>query len=206
MKNVIVTIIGLLLTCTASCGRTNERNETLGGQGNITIDNGIVSVCYYIEDGTFSVRHGEKLFIKHGYLQKVTSDNTPTAWVITIRDNLGAGRAIQVKFPSGYTYTLALYGNMPLVCIKSNIHNSSNETMTINKMTVVSLGVDLGLTAKDLQILSCDGLMSAEEDRINYTFLAVAEPESRSGVVAGWLTNDRASGIESILSTYRRQE
>lgn len=94
MRNFIVTIIGLLLACMASCGIANERSETFGGQGNITIDNGIVSVCYYIEDGTFSVRHGEKLFIKQGYLQKVTSDNTPTAWVVTIRDNLGAGRAI----------------------------------------------------------------------------------------------------------------
>ena len=62
-------------------------------------------------------------------------------------------------------------------------------------MSAVSLGVDLGKAAEDLRILSCDGLTSAEEDRINYTFLAVAEPESRSGVVAGWLTNDRASGI-----------
>ncbi|MHC4243817.1 MAG: hypothetical protein ACYSU4_15545, partial [Planctomycetota bacterium] len=148
MKNFIVTIICLLGALVASCGSANERNETFGGQGNITIDNGIVSVSYYIEDGTFSVRHGEKLFIKQGYLQKVTSDNTPTAWVITIRDNLGAGRAIQVKFPSGYTYMLALYGNMPLVCIKSNIHNSTDETMTINKMSAVSLGVDLGKAAK----------------------------------------------------------
>jgi hypothetical protein len=202
MKKIIVTIIGLLLACTTSCGSANERNETFGGQGNITIDNGIVSVCYYVEDGAFSVRYGEKLFIKQGYLQKVTSDNTPTAWVITIRDNLGAGRAIQVKFPSDYTYTLALYGNMQLVCIKSDIHNTTDETMTINKMSAVSLNVDPGKVAKDLRILGCDGLTSAEEDRISYTFLAVAESESRSGVVAGWLTNDRASGI--VLSYYTR--
>ncbi len=195
MKNFIVTIIGLLLACVASCEAVSGSNETFRGQGNITIDNGIVSVCYYIEDGTFSVRHGEKLFIKKGYLQKVTSDNTPTAWVISIRDNLGAGRGIQVNFPSGYTYTLALYGNMPLVCIKSNIHNPTDKTMTINKMSAVSLDVDLGKAAEDLRILGCDGLTSAEVDRISYTFLAVAEPEKRSGVVAGWLTNDRASGI-----------
>ncbi len=195
MKKFIITIIGLLLTFLTSCESENQRKAPFTGQGNITIDNGIVSVCYYVEDGTFSVRHGEKQFIKKGHLQKVTSDNTPTAWVITIRDNLGAGSAIQVKFPSGHTYKLSLYGNSPFVCIKANIQNSTNEIITINKTTPVILNVDLGKVASDLRILSCDGLTSAEQDRINYTFLAVAEPESRSGVVAGWLTNDRASGI-----------
>ena len=212
MRKFIITITGLLLAFLASCESENEMKIPFTGQGNITIDNGIVSVCYYIDNGTFSVRHGEKTFIKKGYLQKVTSDNTPTAWVITIRDNLGAGSAIQVKFPSGHTYTLSLYGNIPLVCIKENIRNLTDETMTINKITPVSLNVDLVKTASDLRILSCDGLTSAEQDRINYTFLAVAEPESRSGVVAGWLTNDRASGIvlsksnESSLTIEGRSE
>lgn len=195
MKHSISAIIGLLMVCTASCQTTIDSSDTFAGQGNITIDNGIISVCYYVEDGTFSVRHGTKLFIKRGYLQKVTSDNTPMASVLTIRDNLGAGRAIQIKFPSGYTYNLSLYGNMPFVFIKSNIHNSTNQTMNIIKMTAVSLDANLDKEVKDIRILGCDGLTSAEQDRISYTFLSMVEPESCSGIVAGWLTNDKASGI-----------
>jgi len=195
MKNFIVTIIGLSLVLAACCERTNRINKIFAGQGNITIDNGIVSVCYYVGDGAFSARYGEKLFVKQSYLQKVTNENIPMASVLTIRDNLGAGRAIQVEFPSGYTYTLALYGNMPFLFIKLNIHNSTNQAITINKVTAVSLNVDLEKMAKDLRVLGCDGLTNAEKDRISYTFLAVAEPDKRSGVVAGWLTNNRVSGI-----------
>lgn len=195
MRAFLVTMTGLLLACLAGCAAVNEKGETVKSQESITIDNGIISICYNPKDGTFSARRGEKLFIKQGYFHKDSSTNTSTAKVITVRNGLGAGKAIQIKFPSGNTHTLALYRNVPFACIKSNIHNTTDEKMTINKMVAVSLGIDLGKAAKDLRILGCDGLTTAEEDRIGYTFLAMAEPETRTGVVAGWLTHERASGV-----------
>jgi hypothetical protein len=195
MKHLIMTIIGLLPACSACLADAGAGNNAFRGQGNITIDNGIVSVCCYVEDGTFSVRHRNKLFIKRGCMQKVTHENTPAAWVVTKKGNLGTGSAIEVKFSSGYTYTLALYSNMPFLFTKSNIHNVTDKTIIVNRMTAVSLDTDLGKPAKDLRVLGCDGLTTAEQDRISYTFLALAEPKRRSGVVAGWLTNDKTSGI-----------
>jgi len=195
MRTLLVTITGSLLACLAGCLAANEKDVTVKSEESITIDNGILAVCYNLKDGTFSVRRGEKLFIKQGHFQKVTSANTAEARAIRIKDALGAGKAIQIKFPSGYTRTLALYKNVPFVCIKSKMHNPNDDTVVIDKEVAVSLGVDLGKVAKDLRILGCDGLTTAEENRISYTFLVMAEPETNTGVVAGWLTNDRASGI-----------
>jgi len=195
MRTLLLTATCLLPVCLAGCAVINEENKAINSKENITIDNGILAVCYNRKDGTFSVRRGDKLFIKQGYFQKVTSANTAKARAIRIKDALGAGKAIQIKFPSGYTRTLALYKNVPFVCIKSNIHNPTDDTVVIDKAVAVSLGIDLGKAAKDLRILGCDGLTTAEEDRISYTFLAMAEPETRTGVVAGWLTHEKASGI-----------
>ncbi len=195
MRTLLVTATCLLPVCLAGCAVINEENKAINSKESITIDNGILSVCYNRKDGIFSVRRGDRIFIKQGHFQKATGANTATTRGINIKDALGTGNAIEVKSASGYTYTLALYRNVPFVCIKSKMHNPTNDTLTINKMVVTSLDIDLGKEAKDLNILGCDGLTTAEKDRISYTFLAIAEPETNTGVVAGWLTNDRASGI-----------
>jgi hypothetical protein len=196
MRTFLVTMTGLLLlACLAGCTAANERNKTTQSKENITIDNGILCVSYHLKDGNFSVRRGENLFIKQARFQKTSSTNTAKAWAKRVKDELGTGRAIEVKFPSSYTYTLALYRNLPFVCIKSNIHNLTNDKIVINKMVPVSLDVDLGKPAMNLRVLGCDGLTTAEKNRTSYTFLAMAEPDTRRGVVAGWLTHNRASGI-----------
>jgi hypothetical protein len=161
----------------------------------ITIDNVILSVSYNLKDGTFSARRGEKLFIKQGHFQEAVSANTATVRVVRVRDTLGVGQSIQVELPSGYIYMLALYKNVPFVCVKLRMHNSTNDTLVINKIVPVSIAVDVDKTTKDLRILGCDGLTSADKNRTSYTFLAMAGPARHTGVVAGWLTQGRASGI-----------
>ena len=196
MRTLLVTTTGLLLlACLAGCATTNGQNKTTQSKENITIDNGILCVSYNLKDGTFSVRRGENVFIKQARFQQTASANPTKARAKRVKNELGSGKAIEVIFPSGYTYTLALYRNLPFVCIKSNIHNPTNDKIVINKMVPVSLDVDLGKPAKDLRVLGCDGLTTAEKNRTSYTFLAMAEPETRRGIVAGWLTHNRASGI-----------
>jgi hypothetical protein len=162
------------------------------------INNEILSVSYDVNDGTFSVCCGDKVFIKEASFQKDPDNRAPKVRATRIQNKLGSARAIEVKYPSGNIYTLALNRNSPFVFIKTLIHNPSNEKLIINKITPVSFQIDLDKAAKDLRILGCDGLTNAEKERISYTFLAMAEPETRAGVVAGWLTNDRASG--AVLS------
>ena len=195
MRTSLVTTICLLLACMAGCVAVSHRQTTAQSVKNITIDNGILCVSYDVNDGTFSARRGETVFIKEARFIEAAGDDIPKARAARIQDTLGSAQTIKVKYPSGYVYTLALYNNLPFVCIKSQMHNPTDEMLIINKMVPVSLQVDLGKAAQDLRILGCDGLTTAEKERTSYTFLAMAEPDTRTGIVAGWLTHDRASGI-----------
>jgi len=195
MRTSLVTTICLLLACMTGCVAVSHHHTTSQSVKSITIDNGVLSVTYNVSDGTFSARRGEKVFVKEARFREAAGNDIPKARTARIQDALGSAQAIEIKYPSGYIYTLALYRNLPFVCIKSQMHNLTTERLIINKMVPVSLHVDLGKAAKNLRILGCDGLTSAEKERISYTFLAIAEPDTRSGVVAGWLTHDRASGV-----------
>lgn len=193
MRITLFATICLLLAYTSGCVTiTHQHTQNVK---HLTISNGILSVSYDIQDGTFSAQRGDKVFTKEASFQKDTDGRVPKVRATRIQNTLGSAQAIEIKYPSGNIYTLALNRNSPFVFIKTVIHNPSNEKLIINKMTPVSFQVDLDKAEEDLRILGCDGLTSAEKERISYTFLATAEPETRAGVVAGWLTNDRASGV-----------
>lgn len=49
--------------------------------------------------------------------------------------------------------------------------------------------------ADDLKALGTGGLTSVDGHSGSFAFLAVVEPKTRRGVVAGWLTNEKASGV-----------
>jgi hypothetical protein len=193
MKSSLFAAICLLPAFTSGCVTiTHQHNQNVK---RLTIQNGILSVSYDVEDGTFSACRGEKVFIKEASFQKDADGGVPKVRTTRIQNTLGSPQAIEIKYPSGNIYTIALNRNSPFVLIKTLIHNPSNEKLIINKMTPVSFHVDLDKAEEDLRILGCDGLTSAKKERISYTFLGMAEPETRAGVVAGWLTNDRASGV-----------
>ncbi len=49
--------------------------------------------------------------------------------------------------------------------------------------------------ADEVTTLGTGGLMPAAQALGSYVWMAVADPETRAGVVAGWLSQDRASGV-----------
>jgi hypothetical protein len=188
MKLFLTLTAGLLLAPLEARGQLSQ-------PGRFTINNGIVSVSYDSSQGTFTASRDGRVFLKHGRFQEALG--TPTVRKVRIDDAFGAGKAIQVAFPSRYVYTLAVYDNVPFVCVRVLMRNSTDEPLLVDAVTPVRFAVDLGRAVKDLRVLGCDRLTTAEADRASYTFLAVAEPGARSGVVCGWLTHDRASGIVS---------
>jgi hypothetical protein len=55
--------------------------------------------------------------------------------------------------------------------------------------------IDLGKSPAQLNALSTAGLTVADNHPGGYEWLAVADPETRHGVVAGWLSHDRGGGV-----------
>ena len=55
--------------------------------------------------------------------------------------------------------------------------------------------IELGLPADDLITLGTAGLRAVDRHKGSYMFLAAAAPKNRSGVVTGWITSRKGSGI-----------
>jgi len=156
----------------------------------IKLDNGILLVQYDLADDVFSVSNTNRCFLKSGHFEKGTAAE---ARIVHIDDALGVGKAMEVEYPSGRTYTLALYEGSPFIYVRAVI--TGVEPVTMDELTPFSAVVDLGVSASELRVLGCDGLDSADNSRESYIFLAVADPKTRAGVVHGWLTDHRGSGI-----------
>ncbi len=64
-----------------------------------------------------------------------------------------------------------------------------------NHVRAVAAGLDLGKPLSKLRAFGTAGLTLVEKNPGSYAFLALVDPARRAGVVGGWLTHDRASGV-----------
>jgi len=124
------------------------------------------------------------------------SGNHGTASTIELTDPiLGKGKGVEIIYPDGNREVVALYDGLPFVTFRSTFHNSAAEPVILNHVSGVSATVDLGQSGDKLTTLGTAGLRAPENNPGSYAFLAVAEPQTRNGVVAGWITEDRGSGV-----------
>ena len=115
-----------------------------------------------------------------------------------VNDTLwGHGQAIEIVYDSGDVDQLALFEGMPFVVWTSRLTNTGGDAKTINRITPVTMTLDLGKSADDLRTLGTAGLtkVDGKANTGSYSFLAVADPATRAGLVAGWVSHDRGSGV-----------
>lgn len=101
------------------------------------------------------------------------------------------GRGKMLEYAGG---SIALYPNLPFALLRLNLRNGEKTEQIINRVPVATLTVDWQ-SAANLKTLGTGGLLNADRNPGSYAWLALAEPQSRNGLVAGWLTHDRASGV-----------
>ncbi|MHC4478899.1 MAG: alpha-galactosidase [Planctomycetota bacterium] len=192
---IILVVAGLLAVGFAGCAAMSGSVRSTRNAEGISIDNGILCVSYDLETGTFSARRGQRLFLKEGRFEQAGRAKAESVQISEIDDALGKAKAIDIKLPSGNSYNLLLYEGLPFVFAGCTIGNPTDEVMVIEKIAGISAAVDLGRKGADMRVLGCDGLTAGDRNRTSYVFLAAADPETRGGAVAGWVTHDRASGI-----------
>jgi hypothetical protein len=90
---------------------------------------------------------------------------------------------------------IALYPKLPFALVQRTLKNDTAEAKEINRVALASFAVDLAESGKPVKTMGTGGLLAPEKNPGSYTWIAIAEPESRNSVVAGWLTHDRASGV-----------
>lgn len=107
----------------------------------------------------------------------------------------GLGQAIEISYPTGNGDSVMVFPRLPFVLIRSRLHNGGNETSVILKLNTLTAAVDLGKSAAQLKTFGSGGLLAPDKNPGSYVWLAVAEPQTRNGVVFGWLTHERGSGV-----------
>lgn len=188
----------VVLVCNAACsaaeGKAAIAVKIMRSGDTVVMDNGIVSVQVDTKAGTFSARAGDKTFITSGRLGGKTDRTT----VKSIKDELGTGREVGLKLEGGAVARLRLYAGLGFIILRTDPFSTAEKPAAINKTTPVSITVALGKAPSAIKTLGCDGLFSGDRRRTVHAFLAAADPASRAGVVAGWLTHRRASGVVTI--------
>ncbi len=149
------------------------------------ISNSVLSVRYDDKRGEFSVsdRATGRAFLSGGKL-----DGEPAS-------ALAKNQAIVVTERDGSSVSLELRGDLPFVFVTKSVMNSGGAELDLPKVAPVSFAIDLGKPADELRTMGTGGLLAPDKNPGSYLFLTCADPATRNGVVTGWVTEDRGSGV-----------
>jgi len=180
----------------ASCAKASGRRAaTDAAAAAVAIDNPCLRVEWQGEKGIFTVTHKAtgRTFVAAGRFGR----GGGAARVVGLPgDALGPGTAIEITYPDGSADRLILYrGDVPFVFLQTVLTNSGKETRTVRSHDLAEVRLDLAKSAAELKALGTAGLTAPDGHPGSYCFLAVADPETRNGVVGAWLTHDRGSGV-----------
>src|SRR5215204_3848659 len=158
----------------------------------VAIENEVLAARF--SSGRFSLtsKSGERIFLKEGRLSGVGG----VPHVSPARHpQFGSGQAIEIVQADGSLDRLMLFRNLPFALFQCSLHNGSNQpTVTRARLTFFAM-VDVGKPAAELKSFGTGGLLPLDQNPGSYVWLAVVEPKTRNGVVFGWLTEDRGSGV-----------
>jgi len=109
----------------------------------------------------------------------------------------GHGHAIEIAYRSGEMDRLVLFNELPFILFQSTFRGDGGARATLDRMHATNLTLGLQKEPALLRALGTAGLTKVTRDSNpgSYSFLAVGDPETRAGVVAGWLTHERGSGL-----------
>jgi len=163
----------------------------------LTLDNGILWVRYDTETGTFTAARGDLRFIAEGRLGAPGREAAPDVRFADARDALGKGKSIEATWADGHRTRMTLYDSLPLLCVKGSFRNPTEQPKTLEQIAPLSATLDAGAPVSALRGLGPEGLFGLGR-RTCFCFAAAANPTTRAGVISGWLTHHRGSGVVAL--------
>jgi hypothetical protein len=91
-----------------------------------------------------------------------------------------------------------LYPDIPFVLITTLRGPPSDAPQAFQRTTPFQAELDLSTATAALRGLGTGGLSTLDQGIASYAWLAIAHQTERYGVVAGWLTNETASGVVEV--------
>jgi hypothetical protein len=186
--------LALLALALSLCARAIRAEE-------LTVENAAVRVRY-ANDGRVQIEPVRAISgaakVELKLLPELTASGAPTASRVE-RDNVGSGSAIEVRAKDGsVTQRIWAPADQPFVCTNISLKNTGGEANTIKTLVPLSAAIEPQSNASDLRVFGSDGPALASKGKTSYVFLALVDPKTRAGLVSGWLTHERASGVVGL--------
>ena len=175
-------VLSVVLCCGAAVGadRSGDRLVVSGAGG--------LKVVYDQATGSFEAWSGDVRFISQGELRRAggkarSFEMNPFT------------KGIEVSYEDGSKDSILISQGVPFIVFGSRYQNNTKEDIILNKVGSASVVTDFGVSLSDMKVLGCDGLTDGGKGRTSFSFLSATDPATRKGIVAGWLTHRRGSGI-----------
>lgn len=107
----------------------------------------------------------------------------------------GKGESIRITLADGGITSLELYQKLPFLLVRSSRTNQTTAEIDLQKIVPVTFAIDLGQPASALTTMGTGGLLRADKNPGSYLVLACADPTTRNGVVAGFISQFHGSGV-----------
>jgi len=200
MKELLLTAIALFIFATQYTFADTAQDRVLSEQAHTgkansnSISNSFLEVTYDPIAKSLEVvsKPGGKTILKNVLPAGITD-----IFVKKEIDDLSFGNGSSLVFETtdgGFTL-FALYPNQPFLFVTQTVKNKSGEILDIQKLNPVSFLINLGIPASKLKTLGTGGLLDPDKNPGSYVFLTTVDPATRNGVVSGWLTNEKGSGV-----------
>ena len=166
----------------------------IAGAEPLKISNDKLTVTYDKAGGTFSVadKASGREFLASGRLYE---DAAGAVVEPMQHETFGKGSRIVVALADGGEISLELCDESPFVMIRGTLVNKGKKDLNLKRLGPVSFMLDLGKSPEDLRTMGTAGLTAPDKNPGSYLFLTLDDPATRHGVVSGFVTNERGSGV-----------
>lgn len=185
-KHIIFIVIALIVMPYGACAQSNKTINS--------IDNDFYYLAFNSNNRSLSmtVKSTNEVILKRILPQGATQISNK----MEIADSIfGKGNSLVIDSEDGGSISFSLYQSQPFLFITPTIKNESEDTIDLRKFNPLSFLVDLGEPVDELKTLGTGGLLVPDKNPGSYVFLTTVDPATRNGVVTGWLTHEKGSGV-----------
>jgi hypothetical protein len=184
----------LIAIATMLCAWILEDRVVASSANLLTMQNEFLTVEFDTQTVSFSVtaRDSGLTFVERGTLANKEGN---VRLLSVLHPTWGAGETIQIDYRGGVLDRLMLFPGLPFLVLDGQLARDSDATVT--RIDPLSIVLDLKTEADELRALGTAGLtgVARKSNPGSYSFLAVADPQSRAGFVGGWVTHNYGSGL-----------
>lgn len=195
MKKLILSLLFLALISLHAESQTmisQEKSTSNGKQ--ISIENRFITAQFspITRSLQLQAKSNGTIFVKDGFLEGVGNQ----AKTMEFTDStFGKGRRMLINRLDGADVYLDLFENSPFLFVSQAVVNNSKQNVDYRKLNPFQFSINLNVNASELKTLGTGGLLSPDKCTGSYMFLTTVNPLNREGVVTGWITNERGSGV-----------